>query len=68
MMVNDSLKMRLFDVEVRVKELELEVDFLRYFYGAAGDVFGPAEDDVYEGIKEEYKESGGVVPPTYEED
>lgn len=53
---------------MKESELLIELKFLRFFYGAAGDVFGPAEDDVYESIKEEYKESGGTVPSLYEEE
>jgi len=32
-----------------------EIEFLRYFYSAAGDCFGPADADVYDAIKHNFK-------------
>jgi hypothetical protein len=46
-------------------EEQRELEFLRYFYGAAGDVFGPADDDCYQGIKDDYERQGGKLPKTY---
>lgn len=48
------------------KDEELELEFLRFFYEAAGPVFGPAEDDVYRGITEDFEnETGREVPKAY---
>jgi len=47
------------------KEIERELDFLRFFYDAAGDVFGCASDDVYDLIKQEYKDNGDQLPEGY---
>ena len=45
-----------------------ELEFLRYFYAAAGDCFGPAEDDVYDAIKQGFKKSSKKeLPESYEE-
>jgi hypothetical protein len=44
------------------EKIQLELKFLRYFYGAAGDAFGPADADVYQQIKDEYD---GIVPEGY---
>ena len=53
------------DVEPVIAGLLQELDFLRYFYEAAGDAFGPADSDVYRSINEDYE---GVVPKGYSED
>jgi hypothetical protein len=46
-----------------------ELTFLRYFYHAAGEVFGPADSDVYAGIKEDYeRDTGNTVPSDYRGD
>ena len=44
--------------------MEDELKFLRYFYEAAGEVFGPADSDVYRAIAEGYD---GDLPDGYEE-
>lgn len=41
-----------------------EIAFLRYFYEAAGDVFGPADADVYRGIMEAFEEDTVTRVPT----
>lgn len=35
-------------------EQATELEFLQYFYAAAGDCFGPAEADIYEAIGEDF--------------
>lgn len=40
-----------------------ELEYLRYFYGAAGDAFGPADSDVYYGIAEDFLRRYGYPPP-----
>ena len=47
------------------EELENEVAFLRYFYSAARDPFGPADYDIYCGIKEGFVRAGGTLPEAY---
>lgn len=42
-----------------------EIDFLRYFYAAAGEEFGPADSDVYHYIHEAYD---GTMPDSYRRD
>ena len=43
-----------------------ELEFLRFFYGAAADAFGPADDDIYCMINEEFEqETGKKVPDGY---
>lgn len=44
-------------------EVLAELQFLRYFYGAAGDAFGPADGDVHDGIVEMYTQAYGKAPP-----
>jgi hypothetical protein len=39
-----------------------ELEFLRYFYDAAGDAFGPADSDIYQMIKDNY---AGELPEGY---
>lgn len=41
---------------------EKELAFLRYFYAAAGDAFGPADSDIYQMIKDNYD---GELPEGY---
>ena len=36
-------------------EKATELEFLKYFYSAARDCFGPADADVYEAIKQQFK-------------
>lgn len=45
-----------------LEELKKEIAFLRYFYNAAGDAFGPAESDIYYMIIQDYE---GEVPKEY---
>lgn len=43
-----------------------ELDFLRFFYDKAGDAFGPADSDIYHGIREEWeRKTGQTNPPEY---
>ena len=43
-----------------------ELEFLRYFYKAAGDAFGPADADVYDCIKQNFvKVSHKTLPEGY---
>lgn len=44
-------------------EVLAELRFLRYFYGAAGDAFGPADGDVHDGIVEMFTKAYGKAPP-----
>ena len=43
-------------------EEKIELEFLRYFYGAAGYAFGPADSDIYDMIAESYQ---GELPEKY---
>lgn len=45
-----------------------ELEFLRFFYDAAGNAFGPAESDVYQGIMNDFEAHGERVPEGYRED
>lgn len=49
-----------------IEELEKEIAYLSFFFGRAGDFFGPAESDIYETIAEEYKAEGNDIPEGYE--
>ncbi len=49
--------------EAEHAELLLELEFLRYFYDAVDNPLGPASDDVYEIIKENYT---GTLPSKYQ--
>ena len=43
-----------------------ELDFLRFFFEAAGEAFGPADHDVYCGIMQQYEdENDRLVPEEY---
>lgn len=43
-----------------------ELAFLRFFFEAAGDAFGPADHDIYRLIMESYEDrSGKKVPADY---
>lgn len=48
--------------------IQLELDWLRYFYSQAKHGMGPASSDIYEMIKEQYIADGDVVPKSYLED
>lgn len=43
-----------------------ELMYLRYFYSRASDSMGPADDDIYRMIKEEWLEDGRELPEGYE--
>lgn len=49
-----------------VDELQQELAFLRYFYDVADNAIGPASDDVYEMIKDEFLDREGYLPDGYE--
>jgi hypothetical protein len=50
-------------------EQATEVEFLRYFYSAAGDCFGPADGEIYEAIKQGFvKWKHKELPSGYELD
>lgn len=40
-------------------EIQRELNFLQFFYGAVSDYLGPADSDVYEAIKAEYIDEVG---------
>lgn len=43
-----------------------ELDFLRFFFEAAGEAFGPADHDIYCLIMEQYEETfDRLVPEEY---
>lgn len=43
-----------------------ELEFLRYFYERARYAMGPADDDIYDMIKQDYVQAeGGVLPEDY---
>ncbi len=44
---------------------KLELEFLRYFYSAAGDAFGPCDADIYNNINEYWVKSGNTLPNGY---
>ena len=47
---------------------DTELEFLRFFYDKAGDAFGPADADVYQGIKDDFVASTGkALPESYNE-
>ena len=43
----------------------LELAWLRYFYDHARHAMGPADDDTYRMIKDDYENQGGVLPDAY---
>jgi hypothetical protein len=43
-------------------EQATELEYLRYFYSAAGDSFGP-DDDIYDAIKRNFKKWEGKALP-----
>lgn len=43
-----------------------ELAFLRYFYDAVEDALGPASDDIYESIKDDWVAVGEALPEGYE--
>ena len=51
------------------EEIELELEFLRFFYDKAGEAFGPADSDVYHAIIKDFEQLRGVsVPKAYRQD
>ena len=42
-----------------------ELEFLRYFYENVEPVLGPASDDIYYDIKEEWVANGNTLPEKY---
>jgi hypothetical protein len=53
------------DKLLELRNAERELAFLRYFYDAAGEAFGPADLDVYASIRDDYE---GEIPEGYGED
>jgi hypothetical protein len=49
-----------------IDKLEQELAFLEYFYDHVDGALGPASDDIYEMIKEEYLEINGSLPEKYD--
>jgi len=48
-------------------ERATELEFLQYFYSAAGDCFGPADSEIYDAIKRNFARwSGKSLPEGYE--
>lgn len=43
-----------------------ELEFLRFFYDEVDGALGPASDDVYHIIKEDWKSKGYPLPKEYE--
>lgn len=44
-----------------------ELAFLKFFFKAAGDAFGPADADIYCGIAQDYEDLKGLpVPKAYD--
>lgn len=43
-----------------------EVKFLRYFYEVASYAMGPADGDIYDGIKADFLKKHGYLPKSYE--
>jgi len=43
----------------------IELEWLRYFYDRVGEALGPASDDVYYLLKEEYQNEGWELPEAY---
>jgi hypothetical protein len=44
---------------------KLELEYLRHFYSEVDVALGPASDDVYMGIKENYESEGNELPEDY---
>lgn len=42
-----------------------ELEFLRYFYAHADEGMGPASDDIYDMIKQNWRDDGHVIPVGY---
>ena len=48
------------------EEEKLELAFLRYFYANADDAMGPASDDIYRMIQNDYVAEGNTLPKRYQ--
>jgi hypothetical protein len=44
---------------------KLELEFLRFFYSDVDTALGPASDDIYESIKQDWKKQGNKLPKGY---
>jgi hypothetical protein len=44
-------------------ERATELEYLQYFYSAAGECFGPADDEIYDAIKRNFKKWVGKAMP-----
>lgn len=51
-----------------IKELEEELHWLRYFYSEARHAMGPADSDIYAGLKEDYINEGNNLPDGYKDE
>lgn len=40
------------EFNMEMEKLEIELEFLRYFYSEAGEYFGPADSEIYGCIRE----------------
>lgn len=45
--------------------MEEELEWLRYFYSEARYGMGPADNDIYQMIKDSYVGGGGILPKEY---
>lgn len=45
-----------------------ELEFLRFFYEEVGSALGPADDDIYRSIIDQWAEEGNKIPKKYERD
>ncbi len=50
----------------QLKEQELELRWLRYFYGSARHGMGPADSEIYDSIKAAYLEIEEKLPAGYD--
>lgn len=48
------------------EEEKLELEYLRYFYGAVDKPLGPASYDIYHDIAKAYQRQGNVLPKGYD--
>ena len=49
-----------------MEDTTVELAFLRYFYHNIGEYLGPADDDIYDSIKNAFeKKTGEKVPDSY---
>jgi hypothetical protein len=49
----------------KMNEDQLELEYLRYFYGEVDSALGPASDDVYDIIRDSYE---GELPDSYKDE